>query len=313
MILREPWMLALALLIPLALLRQRRAGAAAILFAPSRFLDPALPRRRRAPWLAVARILSWLGLGLTTLALARPAERALLPQRSLGLEMVLCLDASSSMAARDLDAARSRLEVAQDAAARFVAGRPDDRIGLIRFARWPDFLCPPTLHHAALAEILGAARMVERDGPEDLTGIGAAVARASEVLERNAARSRLILLLTDGAETVATAQARDTITPEEAAEYARAAGIRVYPILIGRESGGAATAQLLAERTGGRAFSAADAEAVTEVFAAIDELEKSELAEPRYAYDDRFLPVLAAALTLLILGRLLRARLEPLP
>jgi len=312
-ILRDPWMLALALLIPLALLRHRRTGDAAILFAPGRFLQPPLPHSRRAPWLTLARALSWLGFALAALALARPAERALLPQRSLGLEMVLCLDASSSMAARDLDAARTRLEVAQGAAARFVAGRPDDRIGLIRFARWPDFLCPPTLDHAALIESLNSARMVERDGPEDLTGIGAAVARAAQVLARSDARSRLIILLTDGAETVATESARGAITPEEAAEFARAAGIRVYPVVIGGERGGAATAQLLAERTGGQSFGAADAESVTEVFAAIDRLEKSELAEPRYAYADRFLPVLAAALACLILGRLLRARLEPLP
>lgn len=313
MILREPWMLALALLIPVALARHRRLGDAAILFSPSRFLQPPLPQSRRAPWLQVARGLSWIGLLLAVLALARPAERALLPQRSLGLEMVICLDASSSMAARDLDEARTRLEVAQAAAAQFVAGRAADRIGLIRFARWPDFLCPPTLDHAALQASLQAVRMVERDGPEDLTGIGAAVARAAEVLERSSARSRLIILLTDGAETVATAAATEAIRPEEAAEFARAAGIRIYPVLIGSEGAGAATAQGLAQGSGGQSFTAADADAMAAVFAAIDQLEKSELSEPRYRYADRFMPVLIAALACLVLGRLLRARLEPLP
>lgn len=313
MIMREPWMLALALIVPLALARHRRLGDAAILFAPSRFLRPPLPHSRRTPWLRLAHGMSWSGLLLVVVALARPAERALLPQRSLGLEMVLCLDASSSMAARDLDPARTRLEVAQSAAAQFVAGRTQDRIGLIRFARWPDFLCPPTLHHAALEQTLREVQMVERDGPEDLTGLGAAVARAAEVLRRSPARSRLIILLTDGAETVATAAATEAISPEEAAEFARAEDIRIYPIVIGTEGPGAATAQGLAERSGGQAFTAADADAVTAVFAVIDQLEKSELAEPRYRYADRFQPVLLIALAFLVGGRLLRARLEPLP
>jgi Ca-activated chloride channel family protein len=313
MILREPWMLMLALLIPLAIARHRRSGDAAILFSPSRFLQPPLPHSRRAPWLQFARGLSWCGLLLVVVSLAHPAERALQTQRSLGLEMVLCVDASSSMAARDLDPARTRLEVAQSAAAQFIAGRAEDRIGLIRFARWPDFLCPPTLHHAALEQTLRGLRMVEQDGPEDLTGIGAAVGRAAEVLRRSPARSRLIILLTDGAETVATAGATEAITPEEAADFARTEGIRIYPIVIGAEGAGAATAQGLAERSGGRSFTAADADGVAEVFAVIDQLEKSELAEPHYRYANRFLPVLGVALALLVSGRLLRARLEPLP
>lgn len=313
MILRDPWMLSLAALIPLALWRHRRAGEPAILFAPGRFLQPPLQQARRAPWLLLARGLTLLSLLLMTVALARPAQRALLPQRSLGLEMVLCLDASSSMSARDLDAGRSRLEVAQEAAARFISGRGEDRIGLIRFARWPDFLCPPTLDHAALAASLAGARMVERDGPEDLTGIGAAVARAAEVLRRSEARSRLIILLTDGAETVASTPSAEGITPEEAADFAREAGIRIDSLLLGADAAGAATTRLLAERTGGHSFAAADAGAVAEVFAVLDRLEKSELEEPRYAYADRFLPLLLLALGLLAAGRLLGARLEPLP
>ena len=153
------------------------------------------------PWL-----LQIAGMLLLAWAMARPAERVPLPRESKGIDIVLCLDVSSSMKANDLAADRTRLDVAKGAAAGFVAGRREDRIGLVSFARFPDLRCPPTRDHDALGEFLRDLAMVEGDGPEDATGIGAAVARAAQVLQSGAAQAKVIILLTDGEENIATAE-----------------------------------------------------------------------------------------------------------
>src|SRR6185295_2846875 len=135
-----------------------------------------------------------------------------LPQLHRGIDILLCLDVSSSMTtpmARigsmtgpSRPASDSRLEVARDAAARFIRGRPDDRIGLLSFARYCDLIGPPTLDHAALLERLADVRAVEADGPEDATAIGAAVARAAQALRSSPSQSKLVIVLTDGEENV---------------------------------------------------------------------------------------------------------------
>ena len=317
----QPLWLLLALLPPIALLARRRRPEPGIAFAPMALL----PVRRG--WRArIAALPCWLdraALLLVVVALARPVRSEPLPPRKRGVDLMLCLDASSSMTADDLDRRRTRFEVAKDAAARFMAARPDDRIGLIAFARFPDVRCPPTLDRRALAATLAATTMVEADGPEDATGIGTAVARAAQALRNGAAKSRVVVVLTDGAENVATAQAPDEIAPLHAAQLARELGVRVHVIVAGIGSpdgrGGFAPldtrqARRLAEVTGGRYFTARDAAAIEAIYAEIDALEKSDLAAPRLRIVEEFLPFLAAALALLFAGRLLRATLlEALP
>jgi Ca-activated chloride channel family protein len=316
--LAAPWMLLVALFVPLAFWIRRVRGAPSARFATAAFLvdedggHP--PRSWRLRLVAAPRTLQALGLLCAATALARPVLRVPAPLVTQGIDVVLCLDVSSSMKATDMDARRSRLDVAKDAAARFIAGRPQDRIGLVAFARFPDLRCPPTLDHAALAAVLARLTTVESDGSEDATGIGAATARAAQVLRAGAAKSKVIVLLTDGEENVATAQAKGEIAPAHAAQLCASLGVRVYAIAAGtgdvdasgvRAKIDTGPVERMAARTGGRFFEARDAGAVSAVYASIDALEKSQNAEPRYEMEDRFEPFAIAAVALLILARTL--------
>ena len=318
----DPWMLLLVLFLPVALLARRRRGEPAIRLAPAGFLG----RKGgglRIRLLFLPRLCQVLALLLVVLALARPVLRTPLPRKVAGIDILLCLDTSSSMTGRDMDPRRTRLDVAKDAAARFVEGRPHDRIGLIRFARFPDLLCPLTTDHHALLQILADVEPVEREGPEDVTGIGTVVARAAQLLERTGAKSKVVILLTDGAENVATAQTPEEIGPIRAGRLCQALGVRVYTIAAGAavdspdgRTKAVDTSQIerLAALAGGRFYRARDAGAVVGVYASIDGLEKVEREEPEYAIEERFLLFLAGAFVLLGLGRLLRATvLEVLP
>jgi Ca-activated chloride channel family protein len=321
----DPWLLLLALLIPLALWIRRLRGAPTVRFSPGTFLQNG-PGSWRVRYLWLPRALKALGLLLVVLALARPVHREPLPFETEGIDMLLCLDISSSMTANDMDQKRARLDVAKDAAARFITGRPNDRIGLISFARYPDLLCPPTLDHLALKAILSEVTTVISDSQEDATGIGTAVARAAQVLSNSEARSKVVILLTDGAENVATARTPDEIAPVHAGQLCEELEVKVYTIVAGigtpdpADPGGGwkpldtDQVERLAEKTGGRFFEARDAGAVAGVYAYIDELEKIELEEPRYKVEERFLAFLIAALVLLLSGRGLESTvLEVLP
>ena len=151
LMLLQPVFLWLALLIPVALLVRRRSRPATVLFAPSPFVQGARPSRR-SRWLGVVPALHALALVPLVLALARPVVREQLPLQTEGIDILLCVDLSSSMAATDLDPKRTRLEVAKAAADSFVRGRGQDRIGLLGFARYPDLLCPLTRDHKVLAK-----------------------------------------------------------------------------------------------------------------------------------------------------------------
>jgi Ca-activated chloride channel homolog len=341
----DPWLLLLGLLIPAALFARRRKGASAICFASGRFLGlgrppssaAAPPPESNAPppeakmparsWrvrlLPIPPGLQVFALLLVVLALARPALRVQIPFEKSGIDIILCLDTSSSMTANDMDRQRSRLDVARGAAQRFIAGRPDDRIGLVCFARFPDLRCPLTLDHAALTAILDGVTIVENDGPEDATGIGTAVARAAQILSRSRVPSKVVILLTDGEENVATAQTPGEIAPLHAAQLCGETGVRVYTIAAGvgkRDRSGDWVAldnkqiEGLAVRTGGRFFEARDARSVAGVYSSIDDLERVALEEPRYRVEERFVPFLVAALLLFAVSRLLRSTLlEVLP
>jgi Ca-activated chloride channel family protein len=338
----DPWMLFLALFVPLILWVRRARGAPAVRFGPSAFLDHGsrladqapegtglspgqrdLPGSWRIRLLPLPQMLKVLGLLLVVVALARPVHREPLPFETEGIDILLCLDISSSMTANDMDRRRTRLDVAKDAAAQFITGRPGDRIGLICFAGYPDLFCPPTLDHDALKALLSEVTTVISDSPEGATGIGTAVARAAQVLSHSEAKSRVVILLTDGAENVATERTPDEIAPVHAAQLCEELDVRVYTIAAGignpDPSGNwieldTDQVERLAERTGGRFFEARDAGAVAGVYAFIDALEKVELEEPRYKVDEGFLPFLIAALALLLSSRGLESTmLEVLP
>lgn len=321
--LRDPVWLLLALALPAALWIRRRRGSPALPFAPAGLIDPAgepggapLPRSPRARAARAPRALELLALLAAIVALARPVRREQEPLEAQGIDILLCLDVSSSMEARDLDPARTRLEVAREAAQRFLAARPADRVGLIAFARYADVVSPLTLGHEALASLLAEVRMVEPEGPEDLTGIGNAVARAATVLERGGARSAVVILFTDGEENVATGDDPRAIAPARAAELCSERGVRVYSIVagVGKPAPGGGwqpldtrAVEALARATGGAFFEVRDAQALAGVYATIDGLETTAFSEPRTRQVDAFLPLVVLALAAFVAARLLEA------
>lgn len=325
--LREPWWLLAAVVPLLFALPWWRGRRAAVRFAPAVLLRsdgdravPGLPRtwRVRLHWVPAAlQVAAWT---LVALALARPVRRIELPRTSAGIDIVVCLDVSSSMALGDMAAQRTRLDVAKAAAAEFVAGRPQDRIGLVRFARFPDLVCPPTLDHGALGHLLEAQALVEHEGSEDATGIGTAVARAVQVLAGSRARERVVVLVTDGEENVAAAGTPDEIGPLQAAQLAAKHGVRVHVIAAGGDGAPGAppidTSQVerLAERTGGVFHRARDATAIDDVWRRIAALETVEFSAPRFSFLDRHAAFALVALLLLVAARVLaRTAFEVLP
>lgn len=245
-----------------------------------------------------------------------------------GVDLFLVLDISASMNASDLEP--DRISVAREAASRFVEKRLDDRIGVILFAGAPFLLSPPTSDRHQVASRL---RSVTAEKRGTGTAVGDALAAAIERLEKSAATSRAIVLLTDGRSN------RGHLEPETAGMAAAALGIRVYTIGFGTEEGAAfhfdargplppghptsgvrATLdepllQRIAEQTGGRYFRATDGAALEWVYQQIDSLEKSPLEEQLIVNDrplaDIIAPWLAALLALELL--LFRGWLRRLP
>jgi len=326
--LRDPlWLLLLAFVPIVLMLRLRRP---AVPFAAGSLLagslangGVALPKswRQRLAWLPEACAIAALALGI--FAMARPIERVPLPPERAGIDVLLCIDTSSSMAATDLGDARTRLDVVGEVAAAFVQQRDNDRTGFVTFARYADLRCPPTLDHAATAELLRAVKLVGKDSPEDATGIGNAVAQAAAVLRRSKAESKVIVLLTDGEENVATAATPQEVAPVHAAQLCARLGVRVHTIVVGQgnqKPDGRFVAldtkavREVAELTGGTFFTARDVSALQRVYHEIDALEKVEFAEPRVLAVELFAWPIAVAILLLVLGRWLSRRtLEVLP
>jgi Ca-activated chloride channel family protein len=330
--LAEPAWLALLALMPMPWLAAR---------ARPKIAWPTLqgfPRGRSAglAWLRHGPVLlRSLAIACLAVALARPqAVGGRTRIAAQGVAIVVALDQSSSMSAVDFPSERgpiSRLEAAKATFARFVEGRPDDVIGLVVFANYPDRACPPTLDHAFLRDAARAVRPA-RAG-DDGTNLGDAIAWALEPLRMAPPRKKVLILLTDGRNNPAVPRPLD---PEAAAALAHDLGIALHTIAVGRAGGivrdradvtqlnrprgevagpDFALLERLARIGGGRAFAAADADDLGRVFRTIDALEKSPVRVAiRTRYDERFAPWIIAGLALLTLDRLMSAgRLRRLP
>ncbi len=327
---REPLLLLLALLaVPVFLLARRPSGR--VLFSSFEAL-PALRGgwRARLAWLPDAALA--LALLALVLALAGPriGERFSRIQRE-GIAIMMVVDTSGSMSALDLSTPqreRTRLQAVQDVFERFVLGggdlpgRPDDAVGLVSFAGYADTAAPLTLDHenlVAVARNLAITTLRE----ENFTAIGDALGLAVERLRESPAQSRIAVLLTDGVNNAGVE------TPGAAAELARSLGVKVYT--IGAGSTGIAhmrvpdarrgstlravaveideeTLRDIAERTGGLYFRASNADALADVYAEIDRLERTKITEDRSRqYEELFVAPLLAALLLAALGWLGRS------
>jgi Ca-activated chloride channel homolog len=299
---------ALLLLLPLG------GAAAALLLAP--VPRPVLVIAESTPALAGATRRTWrvrlrwlpsalrlLALALLVVALARPRQGlALSTIPEEGIDLVVSLDVSSSMSERVLGATDTKLTAAQRAVADFVRKLEGDRIGLVIFQARALTMSPLTVDQAAIAQTVRNTRSgLLPDG----TAIGLGLAESLNLLRESPARSRVVVLLTDGQNNTGE------ITPGAAAALARALEVRVYVIgfAAGRDGAvDAANLTAIAESTGGRYFDAAN---VADLAAAYDEvasLERSVVGERRFTRYREFAPALAlAALSLLVIEATLRA------
>jgi Ca-activated chloride channel family protein len=319
--LASPVWLALLIALPFAWWWARRRRREALVL-PALARAGSLPRtwRERLRWAPDAlRALSFAGM---VLALARPQELAAgRPLTTSGVDIVLTIDASGSMKAEDFQP-RNRLEVAKQAAIDFIEERPSDRLGLVTFAGQAVTQAPLTLDHQAVE---GSIRRIEIGGLADGTAIGTALATAVNRLRVSDARSKVVILLTDGVNNAGQ------IDPLTAAETAQALGVRVYTIGVGTT--GEAPYLLddprfgrryvrvvvrideeilreVAGRTGGRYYRATDPEALSQVYAEIDRLERSPLSGRRpVTRVDRYAWLLVFALGLVVAEGVLRGTL----
>ncbi len=220
---QHPWVLFLLFLLPLLWVRRHRPS----LRLPTSAALAAVGRGPRARFAWLPRGLRTSALALGILALARPTTpveggRDLTVE---GIDIVVALDLSGSMQAADFQP-RDRLHVAKEVLDGFVRRRPHDRLGLVVFAGEAYTQCPLTLDHRVFRSILAG---LEIGQIPDGTAIGDAIATSLNRLRESDAKSRIVILITDGDSNAGT------ISPLEAAGMAADLGIPVYPILVGKE------------------------------------------------------------------------------
>jgi Ca-activated chloride channel family protein len=313
--LHDPWALLLLALLPLLLRRRRRAAPPALSY-PMLDAVRAVGPGRRARWRWLLPALRLAALALLIVAVARPQlGRAASQVRSEGIDIMLAVDVSGSMLAEDFqleDGRANRLDAVKAVVREFLAKRPNDRVGLVLFAARPYTQAPLTLDHGWLLANLDRARI---GMIEDGTAVGSALASAVGRLEGSEAKSKVVILLTDGVSNAGK------VPPLTAAESAKALGYRVYTIGAGTR-GTAPYPQLdpfgrkvyvnmpvdvdedtltkVAETTGGRYFRATDTESLRNIYAEIDQLETTSQEGLQYLdYDELYVWFGLAALLLL--------------
>ena len=299
---RDPLFLLLLLVVPLAIVlrvaRERR-GAGALVVPTLAFVSRVRPgwrvRFRHVPF-----ALACLGYAGLVVALARPRvglERT--ESWTEGVDIVVALDASGSMAAEDFKP-KDRFHVAKAATRAFVEGRPQDRLGLVAFAGRSRTVVPLTTDRAMLLERLAGLKLGEQG---DGTAIGMALGNALARLGASKARSKVVVLVTDGGNNAGE------IDPDTAANVAKGLGVRVYTIGVGTAEGPVeipvpvkdpetgrvverrvkAVVEVdekllgrIAQTTGARFFRATDPSGLAATYAEIDRLEKTEVKTTTY-------------------------------
>lgn len=313
-----PWLLSLLALVPLLgyLLNrnQARRQTAGLRYASLGLLQSKRTwRSTLRPLLGVARLMA---LALIIVGLARPQlAQAKELVHGRGVDMIIAQDISGSMASLDFQP-QNRLEAAKEVIQDFISRRTYDRIGLVVFAHEAFNQSPMTTDHAVLERLLGQVQLAPDLQLEDGTAIGHGLANAANMLKDSKAKSRVIILLTDGANN------SGEIAPETAADAARALGIKVYTIGMGRPGevpvpvdspfGGKeivyqesdldeALLQEIAQTTGGQYFRATDKADLQRIYQQIDSLEKSQIEITRYSQEIELIGwVLLPALMLIL-------------
>ncbi|MDR0581508.1 MAG: VWA domain-containing protein [Prevotellaceae bacterium] len=262
-------------------------------------------------------VLRCAAIALIILAMARPRSSSEFERVATeGIDIMFALDISTSMLARDFKP--DRIGAAKDIAIQFIAERPFDRMGIVVFAGESFTQCPLTLDRATLINLM---KDIETGLIEDGTAIGNGLATAVGRLKDSEAKSRVVILLTDGVNN------RGEIAPLMAAEIAKTYGVRVYTIGVG--ANGAAPYPVMTERgvilqqvpveidenllrqiaelTDGRYFRATDNTKLLEIYNEINQMEKARVSVDSFPiYKEEFMPFALAALAALLLELLLR-------
>jgi Ca-activated chloride channel family protein len=276
-----------------------------------------MPKTRKHYLFHLVFALRCVALAFLVIAIARPqSTNSFRSESTEGIDIMLSLDISGTMLAEDLKP--NRLEAAKEVATKFIADRPDDNIGLVVFAGESFTQCPLTTDHGVLINLLNA---VEFGVIEDGTAIGLGLANAVNRIKDSKAKSKVIILLTDGSNN------RGDIAPLTAAEIAKKFGVRVYTIAVGKH--GMApypfqtpfgiqyqnvpveideeVLQQIAQMTGGSFFRATDNASLGAIYAEIDQMEKTKLQVREYKKrNEEFFPYLLTALLLLVAEILIR-------
>ncbi|MBN1115883.1 MAG: VWA domain-containing protein [Bacteroidales bacterium] len=255
-----------------------------------------------------------LAIAALIIALARPQSTDTWENvDTLGIDIMLSIDISGSMLARDFKP--DRLEAAKDVAIEFISGRKNDRMGLVVFSGESFTQCPLTTDHAVLINLF---RDIKSGMIEDGTAIGVGLSNAINRLKDSEAISKVIILLTDGVNN------QGVIDPTTAAELAKAFDIRVYTVGVGTIGEAdypvgvdvwgntvfrklpveidEATLQKISDMTGGKYFRATSNSKLREIYQEIDQLEKSKINVKEYSRkEERFMPFVWLALLFVLI------------
>ena len=257
-----------------------------------------------------------LTLSMLILVLMRPVSTDRWSEEDVeGIDIMLAMDISTSMAAVDIPP--SRIDVAKEVASQFVSGRSSDNIGLTLFAGESFTQCPLTTDYRTVLSLIGKSgyEYAMNGTVEDGTAIGLGIANAVSRLKDSKAKSKVVILLTDGSNN------RGEITPEDAAKYAKEFGIRVYTIgfrtnqkivqtpfgLADNSDFDEKTLREIASVTGGEYYASSSKESLQKIYAEINQLERTKLNVKHIGEErEEFMIFALIALVSLILELLLR-------
>lgn len=294
----NPWLLLLLLAVPVvAWLKGRRKQQAAFLYSSVQLVKGIIGFHRSAAGVILPK-LRWLALILLIIGLARPQRfEGEIQTRASGIDIVVAVDLSKSMAAEDFEVEGrrvNRLEIAKAVLTDFIDRRPGDRIGLVAFAGRAYIASPMTLDHPFLLQNLERLNM---NSIEDGTAIGSGLSASLNRLRDMESKSKIVILMTDGQNN------SGKIPPLTAAEAAETIGIKVYTIGVGTRGTAPMpyidvfgqrrynlvevnideeTLKAIADRTGGKYYRADNTEALMKIYDEIDQLEKTEIEVKKY-------------------------------
>jgi len=273
------------------------------------------PKSKKIKYRHVPFILRAISISLVIMAVARPqASNSWRTESTEGIDIMIALDISGTMMAEDLKP--NRLEASKTVASEFILSRPNDNIGLVVFAGQSFTQCPLTIDHAVLINLFNG---VNYGLIEDGTAIGLGLANAVNRIKDSKAKSKVIILLTDGSNN------RGDIAPITAAEIAKTFGIRVYAIGVGsyglvnvpvqtpmgmqyqqmQSEFDEKSLQEISAMTGGQYFRATDNSKLRSIYQEIDQLEKTKISVREYSKKNEQFFVFALLAFLLMLSEVL--------